>query len=370
MKQIETLSRIEEIIDLQDDWESLRESCRGSIFTSFEWSITWLECFKHFAAPHITVLRENGQIKIILPFVASKIRVMNMSLDKLWLIGNQRSAIELYDLDVLRRVSDEKTAIETVGMIDELDWHLLELANMRNTVFSRSLCQLLPSKWKTNDILTTPCPFTRIYLADDPIELIGKRTRRAIRKMMSILKNENRMQFEIAESPDQIKESINTYIKLHRKRWEKKGGSIFSDEHAADFLLRISMKMAAAGSGVCYNLIIDDEVAAQLLCFDDRACVRAYRVGVNDEYLDYSPGNIVTYLAMKDLKLKGKKYLDFAKGAEEFKYRMGAEDRYLLSVHGMRGGLATLSKLANLPLIRALVQKTKIKDSVLKEIYR
>lgn len=370
MKQIETLSRIEEIVDLQDDWESLRESCSGPIFISFEWCITWLECFKHVATPCVSVLRDNGEVKIILPFVTSKIKIMNMGLNKLCFIGNQRSAIELYDLDILRRFSDERAVIETIEMLEGLKWHLLELGNMKDTAFSRNLWHLLSSKWKNSNLTTTPCPFTRLYLVNDPIDLIGNRTKRTIRKMISILGNERRMQLQIAESPQEMRKSIDTYIKLHKRRWGKKGGSIFSDEHVADFLLKISTNMAAAGKGVCYNLIIDDEIAAQLICFDDKSCVRAYRIGVNDEYLDYSPGNLVTYLAMRDLKSKGKRYLDFAKGAEEFKYRMGGEDRYVLSVQAMRGCLATLSRLANLPLMRTLAHRTGIKESVLKEIHR
>jgi len=370
MKQMETLSKIEEIIDLRDHWESLRESCCGSIFTSFEWCITWLECFKHVAKPCISVLRDNKQIKIILPFVVAKIKIMNTGLNKLSFIGNQRSAAELYDLEILRHVSDERSAIEVIEMISELKWHLLELGNMKDTPFSRNLYHLISLKWRTDKILATPCPFTKLYLADDPIDLIGKRTQRTIRKMISTLGNESRMRLQIAESPEHMKESIDIYIKLHKERWEKKGGSIFSNEYIADFLTKVSTKMAATGKGRCYNLIIDDEIAAQLLCFDDRSCVRAYRVGVNNDYLDYSPGNIVTYLAMKDCKMRGKRYIDFAKGGEEFKYRMGGEDRYVLSVHGMRGGLAMLSTLANLPLIRTLTHKMKMKELVLKEIYK
>jgi CelD/BcsL family acetyltransferase involved in cellulose biosynthesis len=370
MKQIEILSKIEEIMNIRDDWESLRESCHGPILISFDWSITWLECFKHVVTACVSVMKNNGRIEIILPFVMSKMKILGMKFDKLSFIGNHRSATELYDLDILRCVSDEKAAIETVEMIRGLKWHLLELGNVKDTPFSRNLYHLLSSKWRTDNILATPCPFTRLYLVDDPIDLIGKRTQRTIRKMISSLGNEGRMRFQIAESPEQMKESIDIYIELHKKRWEKKGGSIFSDEHIADFLLKISTKMAATGKGRCYNLIIDDEIAAQLLCVDDRSCVRAYRVGVNDNFLNYSPGNVVTYLAMKDLKMRGKRYIDFAKGAEEFKYRMGGEDRYVLSAHGMRGGLATLSTLANLPLIRTLAHKTKMKESVLKEIYR
>ena len=61
--------------------------------------------------------------------------------------------------------------------------------------------------------------------------------------------------------------------------------------------------------------------------------------------------------------------LDFGKGAEEFKYRMGAKDTYLVGVEAKKGSLRIMSKIASLPGVKGVVERTGAKDSALKKMY-
>ena len=201
------------------------------------------------------------------------------------------------------------------------------------------------------------------------IDVIGSRTRRTIRHVTSSLSNENRIVYRIEESPDGVEEALRTYVELHRDRWKKRGGSIFADESISSFLVDIARRFAETSCGRVYEVRIDGTVASQLLCIDDWECMRAYRIGMNDSMKEFAPGNLVAYFAMQDARKRGFGHLDFGKGAEEFKYRMGAKDTYLVGVEAKKGSLKIMSKIASLPGVKGIVERMGAKDSALKKMY-
>ncbi|MBM4237168.1 MAG: GNAT family N-acetyltransferase [Euryarchaeota archaeon] len=369
MLRYRLVEHTEEMETLREDWERVREACRGSVLTSFEWTLAWLESFRHVVSPRIVVVEEGGEVRGLAPFTISEQKVMGVIVRKLSIVGNGKGTVEMYDLSLLHE-GDCLAVVKTiVSALDEVKWNMLNLENLRNDPSSLALFDLVSQRWLTDDLTRTPCPYVRLDSVDDVIRLIGKRTQRTIRKMASELQGEERLEFRIVEDPEGIVRSMETYVAQHRDRWSRKGGSIFSDDLVSRFMINIAERMASMGRGRCYEILIDGEVASQILCFDDRNCTRAYRVGVNDAFLDYSPGNLVTYRAMEDSKRRGFKYFDFAKGAEEFKYRMGAQDRHLVSIQAKRGSLRLMSKLASVPGVRKIAEKSGVKDSALKKLY-
>ncbi len=358
-----------EMEPLREDWESIRETCRGSILTSFDWTSSWLESFRHVVSPKIVVVEEGGRVRGLAPFTISEQKVMGVNVRKLSIVGNGKGTVEMYDLGILHDgypLALMKTIEKT---LDEIKWNMLDLENLRDDLASHALFDLVSQRWMTDELARTPCPFVRLDLMDDVIMLIGKRTRRTIRTTDSELQGEGRLEFKVVEDPEGIVRSMETYVAQHRDRWSRKGGSIFSDDQVSRFIVDIARRMAGVGQGRCYEILIDGKVASQILCFDDRKCTRAYRVGVNDEFLEFSPGNLVTYRAMEDSKRRGFKYFDFAKGAEEFKYRMGAHDRHLVNIQAKRGSLRLMSKLASAPGVRKITEKSGVKDSALRKLY-
>jgi CelD/BcsL family acetyltransferase involved in cellulose biosynthesis len=106
-----------------------------------------------------------------------------------------------------------------------------------------------------------------------------------------------------------------------------------------------------------------------MLCLEDGDVMRAYRVGMSNRYLEYSPGNLVALYAMNEARKAGFTHFDFGAGPEEFKYRLGAKDRPLLRIQAKRGTVRAMAKISSLPGVRQLVDRSGMKQQALKAMH-
>jgi len=362
------VSKIEDLEPLRGPWEELRVKCGGSVFSSFDWTLLWIKNFGHVASPRILIAEEGGDLRGIAPFVVSERTVMGIKVRRLSFVGTEAGAAEYYDLGVL---CDDGEAIDAIfTAMKGLNWNVLNLVDLKETEQSKTLCKRIAEEWYSEDLPRIPCPFVELPETGDVITTIRARMRRTIRKTVSELGREGRISFKSRESAEDAREAMREYIQQHIARWKNKGGSIFEDKHLSEFIVEIAGKGAENGNSHVCETLIDGNVASQLFCLVEKDCVRAYRIGINDKYLDCTPGSLVAYFAMQETRRRGFRILDFGKGAEEFKYRMGAKDRFLIGIHARRGSVRMMSKLASVPGVRGIVEKTGAKESALRKVYQ
>lgn len=363
------LSTADEMSDLQEGWESLRAGCRATVFLSYDWVSLWLRHFGSLASPRIVVLEEGGELRAIAPLVLTVQQFRGIRIGRLLFPGNPMGAAETYDLGIMYRGEMGEIVDGVMAALTEIDWNLIQLLDMHDDPLSRALYERIAAEWQAEPPLYEVCPFVNIPPSGEVIALIGSRTRRTIRKMTSTLEKGGRLGYRLAETPDEVLGALKVYFEHHRERWKRKGGSIFSDERISAFMMDAGRILAAKGIAEVHEILIDGEVASQMLCIKDGECLRAYRIGMNDKFIEHSPGNLVAYAAMKKAQARGFKVFDFGKGKSEFKYRMGSEDRQLFGIQAKRGSLALMSRIASLPGIRTIITKTGAKESALKKIY-
>jgi CelD/BcsL family acetyltransferase involved in cellulose biosynthesis len=362
------VSKIEDLEPLRGRWEELRVKCGGSVFSSFDWTLLWIKSFGHVASPRVLTVKEAGDLRGIAPFVMSERTVMGIKVRRLSFVGTEAGAAEYYDLGIL---CDDGEAIDAIfTAMRGMNWNVLNLVDLKETEQSKTLCKRIAEEWYSEDLTRIPCPFVELPETGDVIATIQARMRRTIRKTVSELGGEGRISFKTRESAEDVRNAMRTYIQQHMTRWKNKGGSIFEDRHLSEFIVEIAGNEAERGNATVCETLIDDVVASQMFCLVEGDCVRAYRIGINDKYLDYTPGNLVAYFAMQEAQRKGSRIFDFGKGAEEFKYRMGAKDRFLIGIHARRGSVRMMSQLASVPGVRGIAEKTGAKESALRKVYQ
>jgi len=364
------LSTVAELEPLRERWETLRKKCNASVFMSFDWVRLWLRHFESVASPRIVVLERNSEIEAIAPFVLVVRSSMGIKIKRLMFLGNSSGAAEAYDLGVMCIGEERKIVDGIMEALREIDWNLMQLLDMRDESFRNALCERVETEWQIDRPVRTSCPFVNIPASGDIVALAQSRTRRKMKRITSTLEGEGRLHYRLGRSPEEVIEAMKIYIRHHRERWESKGGSIFSDDKLASFMLDIGRELSEKGIAEMHEVLIDGEVASQAFCIRDGDWMRAYRIGINNNFMDFSPGYLVAYVAMRDAQKRGFKVFDWGKGEEEFKYLMGAEDRYLFGIEAKRGQLALISKIASLPGIRTVVEKTGVKESTLKDMYK
>jgi CelD/BcsL family acetyltransferase involved in cellulose biosynthesis len=363
------VSKIEYLEPLRGPWEELRVKCGGSVFSSFDWTMLWLRHFGHVAAPKIVVAEENGNLRGVAPFVVSERAIMGVRIRRLSFVGKEVGTAEYYDLGILWDDSNEVTEA-IIAAMKGMNWNVLTLADLKESRESLAFFRRIADEWHTEEIPRTPCPFVELPETGDVMMCIGAGTRRTIRRNMSKLKDEGRVSFRTSVSGEEAKDAMRTYVRQHKARWKIKGGSIFEDQHMVDFIYEAAGSSAERDYASIYEVLIDGIVASQLFCLYEEDCIRAYRIGINDKYVDYAPGSLVAYYAMQEAQRSGFCVFDFGKGAEEFKYRMGAKDRFLIGIHARRGSVRMMSKLASVPGVRGIVEKTGAKESALRKVYQ
>jgi CelD/BcsL family acetyltransferase involved in cellulose biosynthesis len=359
-----------DLLMVQPEWEDLRKRCRGSIFSSFDWSIEWLRHFDRVASPRVVLVEEDGDLVGLSPFVVMEHRSVGMKLKKLSLVGNGAGVAELYDLGVLVSEGRDDVMDEIVEQMDALDWNVLHLNEMRDDAVTRELYDKVSDRWETDELVSIPCPRTDLPASGDLMDVVSSRTRRTIRKTIHQLETDNRVGYRCIDLPDECAEATAMYSLQHQERWEVKGGSIFGNENLSSFLKDVMMASAQEGRGMVYEVWIDGSLASQMLCLDDGDVMRAYRVGMTNRYLDLSPGNLVAIYAMNEARNAGYTQFDFGAGPEEFKYRLGAKDLPLLRIQAKRGTVRAMAKITSLPGVKQLVDRSGMRQQALKAIHQ
>lgn len=358
------LESIDDIASLGKEWERLRSDCGGGIFSSHHMVMEWLEAFHEMAEPRFLCMEREGALVAVAPFVLSSKRHMGLKVKTLYMAGWANQTLEYHDIGILHRSGEEDLAPLLEGL-GKLDWNLLSLNGLTDCPFHHALIDRAKGKWPDAQIERTPCPYLDIADQDDVTRLFGTRNRRTVRKLLRELSEAERLDSTILRSQEDMERAMLMYVELHRQRWSYRGGSIFQDARQRDFLVGMVKSVAERSEGRIYEMRIDGVLAAQALCLFDPGMARIYRISMNDELMDYSPGYLLFQHMLTDLKGEGIGKVDLGAGAEDFKYRLGAKDAYLLGLRLDRGSLKMASRLGRMPGLERVLRDTGLRDRFL-----
>lgn len=364
-----TVRTLDNTIDLQSyqpEWEALRKRCGGSIFVSFDWVIEWLRHFDRTAQPRVVLVEENGELVGLAPFVVSEERSKGMKVRRLSLVGNGEGLAKLHDLSIL--VCEDRPNImdKIVEEMDRLDWNVLHFGEMQDCPSTRGLYARIRQRWDAEELSTIPCPGTDLSLGRDLLDVVSSRTRRTIRRTITELEEESRVRYRCVDTPVEAAEATEMYALKHLTSRDEDVEGVFHTRNLANFLKDAMMASVQEGQAMVFEVWIDGSLASQMLCLEDRDVMRAFKVGSSDRFVEHSPNNLVAIFAMNEARHAGFVRFDFGAGAEEFKYRLGARDRYLLVMEARRGTVRAMAKLSSLPGVRQLVDRKVSRQQALK----
>lgn len=77
---------------------------------------------------------------------------------------------------------------------------------------------------------------------------------------------------------------------------------------------------------------VQGKKAAAYLCLDYRERIWVYNSGFDPQFREYSPGWVLLAYLIRHAIQNGKRAFDFMRGDEEYKYRFGAADAFVLKV--------------------------------------
>jgi CelD/BcsL family acetyltransferase involved in cellulose biosynthesis len=143
-----------------------------------------------------------------------------------------------------------------------------------------------------------------------------------------------RVRFHVVDKDANIEPELESFFQL-----------MVQDPGKAEFLhdaMREQMSQAiraAHKQGYLWlaYLEVDDVKAAATLCFDYRNKLWGYNSGVSFDFKDISPGWVIMGQTIQWCCENGRYEFDFMRGDEEYKYRMGGVNKYVMRARVVKG---------------------------------
>lgn len=170
----------------------------------------------------------------------------------------------------------------------------------------------LPGDWET-------------YLAG-----IDKKQRHEIRRKMRRLESaEVPTRWYIVTDPDTLESEIQAFLDLMAQDPEK--AAFLTPEMREHMRLTVTCAFEAGCLQLAF-LEINGQKAAGYLSFDYLNRLWVYNSGLDRSFNEYSPGWVLLGYLLQWANETGRGEFDFMRGDEEYKYRFGAVDRFVLRV--------------------------------------
>ncbi len=298
---------------LEGAWAELWEhSPDATAFQRPEWCIPWCDHLLQGRVEAVAVWQGHA-LAALLPLF----RWRDGDHEVLSLIGAGVS--DYQDVLLASGAGDVMRALEdTVAM---LAWDRLELSELRDG--SRLLAMEFAGEQEVTD--QGACPALALDLRG-PLDGVPKRLRHEI----DYQRRRAARELGIEHAMLATDELVAALAELHHARWAARGQRGVIDDARREFLDAACRRLAARDALIGACVRFGHELAAVALTICDRDSARYYLGGFAPKFERRSPGVLAIAAAIEESCLRGARWFDFLRGAEPYKYRLGAVDRVRL----------------------------------------
>jgi CelD/BcsL family acetyltransferase involved in cellulose biosynthesis len=334
--QLEVINTLNELQALAPEWNDLLACCGASHvpFLRNEYLCAWWSSLGggewEQGELHVVIARqENGQLAGIAPLFSTRNREAEPAL---MLLGS----IEISDyLDFIVRPSllaDFAVALlELLERAPQTSYRVLDLYNLlEDSLTLRALEEAAGQRgWDYNQQKLSPCPYIPLP-ADWEAYLAGvdKKQRHEIRRKMRRAESSlDPVRWYFVEDGSQLDSEIGAFLALMAQDPKKERFLTPSMREA----MRLIMQAAFQGGWLQLSFMeVGGVKVAGYLNFDYAGHIWVYNSGFSSQFSELSPGWVLLSYLLKWSNDNGRLAFDFMRGGEDYKYRFGAVDRYVV----------------------------------------
>lgn len=310
MAVIEVIRTSERLLDFVPEWKRfLQTTPPPTPFQTPEWLLTW---WNHFGsgALHVMIFRNGAEPVGIVPCFLHDWDGRR----QLTLIG---SGITDY-LDPVLEPGHRPAILELLAS-HLSDWSEWDVCNWQDLAADTPLRALGPV------VDDTPC--SRIELPESFEAFLARRPkdlRRNLRRYKEKAEAIGRLRFAVTQSADPA--LLSALVELHGARWREFGlpGTIEAN-HAAGFLRKVTVALAAEGMLLIFTVYFNERVAAILMALRNRTTIFGYLSAFDPASEHFGFGRELLAQAIRYAHRQGYRFWNFLRGDEPYKFSWGAE---------------------------------------------
>jgi CelD/BcsL family acetyltransferase involved in cellulose biosynthesis len=326
--------------DLLPEWKELfAADCRATPFQSPAWVRAWGRHWARGMRPWIVVVRRQGRLvglaplwrERALPHVRS-LRAGGEPADywDLLALPDARGEVEAAVAQELRRRRGEWDALNVMSLPPgSTTAGTLERCGLHVTQRSLVACPgvVLPDSFDA-------------YLATLP-----SRRRTNLRRRLRHL-DEGELELRVPRLED-LPNAIDRWQALRVTQWGAMGKQLTraqTTHQFRDFLVDVVAELIPAGRALVWEFVRAGEVVGSFVNFCDERTFYQYVGAFAPELGGLAIGKIATAEGIRSSIAAGREYYDFMRGAEDYKYWYGAQDRLSPTVVFASGGARSVLK--------------------------
>ncbi len=310
---------LERLSDLTPEWRSLiPDSGARTVFTSPTWLRVWWEVFGQGDKEQMLLaVRNDNHLHGVAPLMRDGERIS---------FAGDTQICDYMDF-TLAEGDEEETIATVLHALSEQPWS--ELVFWALPEWSPTL-RLLPAVaerlgYVTAIDLEDVCPRAAIPASwDEYLAGLSKKDRHELRRKLRRLHEAGDVRLETLRSPDEIAGGMDEFLRLHVISRSDK--ATFMTEPMQRFFRLVVAALAEEGHARLYFLQLDGIRVASIICFDGGKELLLYNSGYDPAYSHLSVGLLSKALALEQAIQEGKECFDFLRGAENYKYHLGATD--------------------------------------------
>lgn len=308
----------EELGRLDPEWRALipRSSVRNP-FLSPLWLRIWWEEFADSHELMLLAVREGQQLVAVAPLMRDGQRLC---------FAGDSQVCDYMDL-TLAQGAEEGVAHALLRALGEEPWQ--ELVLWAIPEYSPTL-QFLPAAAQAAglqvDLLVEDvCPQVALPPTwEDYLAGLRGKDRHELRRKLRRLAKGTTVQMEELTAADAIAAALDDFLRLHAASRAEKAH--FMSERMRRFFRRMVSALAQEGLARLYFLTVNRVRAAAVLCFEAEDDLLLYNSGYDPAFASLSIGLLSKALTLRRAIEEGKRRFDFLRGAEPYKYDLGAQD--------------------------------------------
>lgn len=313
---------------LETEWNRVLDHAGATVFQTYEWQRTW---WKYFATSrdglNILLFQYENTIVGIAPLYKRHMSFFGL----LGTVHVQCIGHGLSDyLDFIIQPGHEQMVYSALALhlrASAHDWDVLDIEDVNE---KSTLIKFLPGVLENHGIhyyqyQGNVCPAITLPVSEELLmEGLGSSANYNFkRKSKRLHQNFKAEVHAIQHETDDIKNSIETFAKIHGERWTSLGyPSAFDNESHRAFHVEFSKKFARRGWLRMFFLYVNGKPTAVNYSFNYNKRIYMYHSNAYgpEGVMKCSPGLIIRNIAMVEGIREGMRTFDFLRGDESYKY--------------------------------------------------